>query len=80
MSTEEAFEILVRDKAQRMSKASGWKEQAENLGVKGDEQLRAFKIGGWDEMIFDMAHVLDIHFLDREFRKRLVEKWLRQGL
>ena len=79
----EAFEVLLTIKAEKMAKASTWRDQAKGLGVEGDDQLKAFKLGGWDAMIYDMAHALDIdvrRYADRKFRKQLIEKWLKDGL
>ncbi len=78
----ESFEELVKEKAKRMWKASSLKEQAAELGIKGDNELRAFKVGGWDAMIFDMAQSLNFgrQYGSRDFRKRLIDKWEGEGM
>jgi len=51
------------------------------LGLKSDNELKAFKLGGWDAMIFDMAQVLNlVSYARRDFGKRLIEKWQGEGL
>ena len=81
MDIEEIFEQLVEYKAKRMADASTWKEQATELGIKSDDELKAFKLGGWDAMIFDMAQALNImSYARRDFRKRLIQKWLREDI
>jgi len=79
---EESFEELVREKARRMAQAETLKEQAAALGVKGINELRAFKVGGWDAMIFDMAQSLNIDkkFASSDFRQRLIDKWEEEGM
>jgi hypothetical protein len=81
MSIEASFEEIVKNKAKHMSDAASWKNQAIKLGVKGEEQLKAFKIGGWDAMIFDMAQSLNyVRYAQSEFRRNLIDRWLREGL
>lgn len=64
-----------------MSVAISWEEQAQELGIKDGKELKAFKVGGWDAMIFDMAQSLNfINFARRDFRKRLIEEWLKEGI
>jgi len=78
---EESFEQLVKHKAKRMAEATSWKEQAAELGIKGDNELRAFKVGGWDAMIFDMAQSLNfVTYARRDFRKRLINKWEKEDM
>ena len=80
MDIEKSFEQLVEDKAKHMADASSWKQQANELGIKSDDELKAFKLGGWDAMIFDMAQALNfVSYARRDFRKRLIEKWQREG-
>lgn len=81
MSIEESFEEIVKNKAKHMADATSWRRQAEELGVSSEEQLRAFKLGGWDAMIFDMAQALNIvRYAQSQHRKRLIQKWEREGL
>jgi len=79
---EESFEQLVKEKAKRMAKAPLLKEQAAELGIKADTELRVFKVGGWDAMIFDMAQSLklDKKWAGRDFRKHLIDKWEEEGM
>ena len=81
MSIEESFEELVRNKAKHMADASSWRGQATELGVGSEAEFRAFKLGGWDAMIFDMAQALNIvRYAQSQHRKRLIQKWEREGL
>jgi hypothetical protein len=81
LGIQESFKELVKHKAQQMAEASTWKEQAAELGLKSDDELKAFKLGGWDAMIFDMAQALNfVSYARRDFRQRLIEKWLREGM
>ncbi|MBA7616386.1 hypothetical protein ES703_23682 [subsurface metagenome] len=81
MKIMESFERLVKQKAKNMAGASSWRSQAIGLGIKGDNELRAFKVGGWDAMIFDMAHALNmIKYAESDFRKRLIEQWETEGM
>jgi len=71
------FEQLVEYKAKRMAGAGAWKNQADKLGC----DFKAFKVGGWDAMIYDMAFSLGVQrYAARAFRERLIKKWLSQGL
>ena len=82
MEMKECFEKLVRNKANRMAYAASWKEQAAALGIKSDAELRAFKLGSWDAMIFDMAQALNLGRTcgNRDSRKRLIQQWLNENL
>ncbi len=53
---EESFEELVKYKAKRMAAAASWKDQASRLNC----DFKAFKVGGWDAMIYDMAFSLGV--------------------
>ena len=48
------FEQLIKYKAERMAKAASWEDQAGRLNC----DFKAFKVGGWDAMIYDMAFSL----------------------
>jgi hypothetical protein len=77
MTIENDFEQLVEYKAKRMAKAGSWKNQARRLGC----DFKAFKVGGWDAMIYDMAFSLGVQrYATRDFRERLINKWLGKGL
>jgi len=81
MGIQESFEEIVKNKAKHMADASSWRRQAAELGVMGEDQLRAFKLGGWDAMIFDMAQALNlVSYARSEFRKQLVGKWESEGM
>jgi len=74
---EESFEELVKYKAKRMAEASSWKDQASRLNC----DFKAFKVGGWDAMIYDMAFSLGVQkYAARDFRERLIKKWLEEGM
>ena len=76
---EGAFEQLVKNKAEHM--AGTCARQATELGIKSADEVKAFKLGGWDAMIFDMAQALNlVSYARRDFRKHLIEKWLSEGL
>jgi len=71
------FEQLVRYKAERMAKAASWEDQASRLNC----DFKAFKVGGWDAMIYDMAFSLGVQkYATRNFREHLIKKWLKEGL
>jgi hypothetical protein len=71
------FEQLVEYKAKRMAKAASWKDQASSLSC----DFKAFKVGGWDAMIYDMAFSLGVQrYATRKFRERLIKKWLAKAL
>jgi len=77
MDIKECFEQLVWNKAKHMADT----EQATNLGLKSDDELKGFKFGGWDAMIFDMAQSLNlVTYARRDFRRHLIEKWQEEGL
>lgn len=77
MDIEENFEQLIRYKAKRMAEAASWKDQAGRLGC----DFQAFKIGGWDAMIYDMAFSLGVQtYARRDFREHLIKKLLDEGL
>jgi len=79
---DESIEIVLRDKAKKQTKKS-LQEQAEELGITSDKELRAFLIGSWDAMIFDMVHALNLPLKDYQthaYRQRLIKKWLAEGL
>jgi hypothetical protein len=77
MTIVKNFEQLVEYKAKRMAKAAAWKNQASKLNC----DFKAFKIGGWDAMIYDMAFSLGVQrYATRDFRERLIKKWLNEGL
>jgi hypothetical protein len=43
--------------------------------------FKAFKVGGWDAMIYDMAFSLGVQrYATRLLRERLIRKWLEEGL
>ena len=76
---ESSFEELVKDKAKKQ--AAKLKEQAGHLGIADDRELKAFIIGSWDAMIFDMAHALNLgKYATHEHRQKLINKWLAEGL
>ena len=79
---EESFEEIAKERAKRMAVANSLKEQAAKLGIKTDSELRAFKVGGWDAMIFDMAQSLNLgkQYGGRDFRRRLIDKWENEGV
>ena len=77
MTIVKNFEQLVEYKAKRMAKAAAWKNQASKLGC----DFKAFKVGGWDAMIYDMAFSLGVQrYATRKFRERLIKKWLDKDL
>ena len=77
MNVVKNFEQLVEYKAKRMAKAASWKNQASRLSC----DFKAFKVGGWDAMIYDMAFSLGVQkYATRDFRERLIKKWLTEGL
>jgi hypothetical protein len=77
MNVVKNFEQLVEYKAKRMAKAAAWKNQASKLSC----DFTAFKVGGWDAMIYDMAFSLGVQrYATRAFRERLIKKWLNEGL
>lgn len=77
MTIVKNFEQLVEYKAKRMAKAASWKAQASSLSC----DFKAFKVGGWDAMIYDMAFSLGVQrYATRKFRERLIKKWLNEGL
>jgi hypothetical protein len=77
MNIVKNFEQLVEYKAKRMAEAAAWKNQAGKLGC----DFKAFKVGGWDAMIYDMAFSLGVQrYATRAFRERLINKWLGKGL
>jgi len=77
MDIEENFEQLIKYKAKRMAEAASWKDQASRLSC----DFKAFKVGGWDAMIYDMAFSLGVQrYATRDFRERLIKKWLGKGL
>jgi len=81
MDTKECFEQLVWNKAKHIGDAPSLKEQAAKLGLNSDNEVKAFKLGRWDAMIFDSAQALNLlAYARRDFRKRLIEKWQREGL
>jgi len=81
MSIEESFEEIVKNKAKHMADASSWRRQANELGITTENELKAFKLGGWDAMIFDMAQALNIvSYARSEFRKSLIDKWEQEGI
>ena len=77
MDVEENFEQLIKYKAKRMAEAASWKDQASRLNC----DFKTFKVGGWDAMIYDMAFSLGVQtYATRNFRERLIKKWLDEGL
>jgi hypothetical protein len=77
MTIAKNFEQLVEYKAKRMAKAAAWKNQASKLGC----DFKAFKVGGWDAMIYDMAFHLGVQkYPTHGFRECLIKKWLAKGL
>lgn len=77
ISIKNNFEQLVEYKAKRMAKAASWKAQASSLSC----DFKAFKVGGWDAMIYDMAFSLGVQrYATRKFREHLIKKWLAKGL
>ena len=50
----ENFEELVKHKARRMA---GEQQQAIDLGFSNANELKAFKVGGWDAMIYEWVYL-----------------------
>jgi len=80
MGLEESFEEVVKHKAKRMAKASSWDQQAKTLGITKPAELRAFKLGGWDAMIYDVGMTLGQRYARRDFRRQLINKWEKEGI
>ena len=80
---KECFEQLMQNRAEHMAENSSLKEQAIALGVNidSDNELKVFKKGRWDAMIFDSAQALNlVAYARRDFRKRLIQEWQSEGL
>ncbi|GAI08813.1 unnamed protein product [marine sediment metagenome] len=76
MDTKECFEQLVRNRAKHMADAPSLTEQATKLRLNSDAELKAFKLGCWNAMIFDSAQALNLMaYAKQDFRRRLIEKW-----
>ena len=77
MDIEDNFEQLIKYKAKRMAEAASWKDPASRLSC----DFKAFKVRGWDAMIYDMAFSLGVQrYAARDFRERLIKNWLDEGL
>ena len=79
---ESSFEELVKAKAIRQASES-LRDHAKALGFISDEEWRVFKIASWDAMIFDMAQALNLKrntFASHEYRMKIIQKWLTEGL
>jgi len=55
-------------------------QQAIDLGFSNSDELRAFKVGGWDAMIYEMGMSISQAYAERKYRKQLIEKWLNDGM
>ena len=76
-----SVEDLLRDKVIKQTKES-LQKQAKDLGITSKDGLRAFIIGSWDAMIFDMVHALNLpprYYQTHEYRQSLIKKWLAEG-